>query len=320
MIWGKKKYAILTVDTEALPRRAPNEHVNRLIWGIHDKGTAGIREMCAVGDEFNAKHVFFVDMCSAYLYREKVNDVVHWLNAAGQDVQLHAHPEVLPHDFWNLHGLAPYPEGMNQYTDDARALFLIKHFGQMLSSITGKDVLAYRAGSFRWNACFIRALRAANIPLSFNNSMRAYHAGRCVFSEPVNLPYAWSNGVVEIPVTERSVSRSSGENMWVTLTFPESPYFQFRQQRRTLLSRLFGGKSEFAVFLLHSWSLLYWDENGYATYLDNRRLEDYRRLLARLTKDYDVITTRDFLDLLVRGKIVPSHTVNLENAELRLVA
>jgi hypothetical protein len=68
---------------------------------------------------------------------------------------------------------------------------------------------------------------------------------------------------------------------------------------------------------MHSWSLLYWDENGHAEYRDDRRLEAYRKLLQRLTRDYDVITTRDFLDLLARGKIKTSHVVGLERAELR---
>ena len=56
------KYTIITVDTEALPKRAVTDHVRRLIWGEHENGTAGVREMCAVGDEFGVKHVFFVDM------------------------------------------------------------------------------------------------------------------------------------------------------------------------------------------------------------------------------------------------------------------
>ena len=52
------KYTIITVDTEALPKRAVTDHVRRLIWGEHENGTAGVREMCAVGDEFGVKHVF----------------------------------------------------------------------------------------------------------------------------------------------------------------------------------------------------------------------------------------------------------------------
>lgn len=52
------RYALITVDTEALPKRASEDHVSRLMWGKHEKGTAGVREMCSIGDEFGAKHVF----------------------------------------------------------------------------------------------------------------------------------------------------------------------------------------------------------------------------------------------------------------------
>lgn len=60
---GKNRYAILTVDTEALPKRASKDHVARLMWGEHEAGRAGVAEMSAIGDEFGAKHLFFVDLC-----------------------------------------------------------------------------------------------------------------------------------------------------------------------------------------------------------------------------------------------------------------
>lgn len=313
----KDRYALITVDTEALPKRASQDHVNRLMWGRHEKGTAGIGEMCAIGDEFNAKHVFFVDLCGAYASLDETREVVRWLDAQGQDVQLHTHPEYLPASFWKDHGLAPLPQYMNQYADDGRAEFIIRHFGQMISDVTGKGLRAFRAGSFRWNASSIRALKSANIPLSFNNSMCAVHAGQCSFSEATNQPYAWSNGIIEVPTTEKKILPKVGKDeWWARLTYPESSYFKFRPWWGKLLLDAFSGSPSFAVFLLHSWSLLYWDENGYGSYRDDQRLEGYRKLMARLTKDYDVITTEDFLDLHARGKIKTTHDVDLALAEL----
>ena len=112
----KKRYALLTVDTEALPNRAPGDHVKRLMCGENEKGTAGIREMCSLGDEVGAKHVFFVDMCGAYVCCEEVREVIALLDKAGQDVQLHAHPNFLPPKFWQAHGLKPSRTGMNNGT------------------------------------------------------------------------------------------------------------------------------------------------------------------------------------------------------------
>ncbi|SMG56511.1 polysaccharide deacetylase [Paraburkholderia susongensis] len=314
---GKNRYALLTVDTEALPRRAADDHVTRLMWGRHEKGQAGIAEMAAIGDEFGVKHVFFVDACGAYSRLDETREVMRWLDAAGQDVQLHTHPEYLPDAFWDEHGLARHPKHMNQYAEDSRAELVIKHFGTLLSECTGKPVLAHRGGSFRWNAGTIRALKVAGIQLSFNNSMSAVHVGQCVYSEPTNLPFLWSNGVIEVPTTEKRIKSKVGKKeWWARLTYPESSYFRVRPWWRKSLFDVFSGSPELSVFLLHSWSLLYWDEQRHATYRDDQRLEGYRKLLFRLTKDYDVITTTDFLDLHARGKIKTTHTVELARAEL----
>ncbi|WP_250502374.1 polysaccharide deacetylase [Caballeronia sp. AZ7_KS35] len=314
----KSRYALLTVDTEALPGRATRDHIDRLIWGRHESGTAGVREMSSIGNEFNAKHVFFVDMCATHERLDEMRDVVRWLVRDGQDVQLHAHPEVLPESFWMSHGFEARPKFMNEYADDARATFVLKHFGKQIAEVTGKDLLAFRAGSFRWNAGTLRALKAANIPLSFNNTMRAYRMNRCAHSEPTNRPYRWSNGVVEVPLTEKYVPpRAEREARWASLTYPESSYFPYAAPRRNWLSAFRGGSDNLSVFLMHSWSLLYWDEKGRATYRDDQRLEGYRNLLARVVKDYEVITTRDFLDLYSRGKVRATHAVDIKKAELK---
>lgn len=313
----RNRYAMLTVDTEALPRRAQDSHVKRLMWGEHERGTAGVREMVEIGCEVGAKHVFFVDLCAAYSALKETLEVVRWLGAAGQDVQLHTHPEYLPDSFWDEHGLNRLPRYMNQYVEDTRAEFVIKHFSDLISGCTGKPILAHRGGSFRWNAGTIRALKATGIQMSFNNSMCAVLAGQCVYSEPTNLPFLWSNGVIEIPMTEKKIeSKLSKKEWWARQTYPESAYFQFRSWWKKSPFDVFSGRFEMSVFLLHSWSMLYWDEQRHATYRDDQRLEGYRKLLSRLSKDYDIITTAEFLDLHARGKIKTSHTVELARAEL----
>ena len=253
---GKNRYVLLTVDTEALPRRAEQDHVKRLIWGQHDRGTAGIREMCDIGDEVGAKLTFFVDACGAYSERDQIADVVRWLDGAGQDVQLHTHPEYLPKQFWSEHGFRFRPRFLNQYGAD-KAAFTIRHFGKFISDLTGKPLRAFRAGSFRWNANTIRALAESGIPLSFNNSMRAMVDGQCIYSEPTNRPYLWSNGIIEVPVTERHVALPFvGNCWWQKFQFPVGDFLGNRPWR-VLRPYTAGGDASFMVLLLHSWSLLY---------------------------------------------------------------
>lgn len=313
------RYALLTVDTEALPKRAPYDHVKRLVWGVHDNGTAGVREMSAIGNEFGAKHVFFVDMCGDYLFPGEMAEVVRWLDADGQDVQLHLHPEILPKDFWVTHGMASQPHYMNEYADVARGEFLLRHFAGQIKALTGKSVQAYRAGSFRWNGQIIRALASAGIALSFNNSMRAYRLERTPFGEPTNLPFSWANGVIEVPVTERHYPAQPEKDKperWVSLTYPESSYFRYETPRQYWWQKLLPRQLDLQVFLLHSWSLLYWDEQRHAIYQSDERLEAYRKLLSRVVQDYDVITTADFLDLVARGKIKIKRSIDVERADI----
>jgi len=312
----KSRYALLTVDTEALPKRASSDHVKRLIWGEHDNGTAGVREMSAIGDEFGAKHIFFVDMCGAYARRDEVCDVVRWLDAAGQDVQLHAHPEYLPEDFWPEYNFSHRPRFMNQYADD-KDNFVISHFGKMITDITHKPLQAFRAGSFRWNAGTLRALANNHIPLSFNNSMCAVHNEQCLHSLPTNDPFRWSNGIIEVPMTEKKILPRLERDWWARLQYPQSKFFRYRPWWTSFLPGSASHQTPVLVFLLHSWSLLTWDENGYGVFKNDAPLEGYRKLIRHLSRDYEIITTTELLDVIEKGIIPLPHTEDLAQAELR---
>ena len=312
---GRNRYAMLTVDTEALPKRAVQDHIKRLMWGEHEGGCAGIREMCAIGNEFGVKQVFFVDMCGAYACLDQTLDVVRWLDQNEQDVQLHAHPEYLPEQFWKEHGFKYRPRFLNQYGIE-KATFTIQYFGKLIADLTGKPLRAFRAGSFRWNADTVRALQEAGVPLSFNNSMNACLKGQCTYSEPTNHSYRWSNGVIEVPVTERKFFPLFGKEWWGRLQFPVGDWLG-SPPWRVLRPYTVGAEPSFLVLLLHSWSLLYWDKNGHAVYRDDKRIENYRKLVRRLAMDYDIITTADFLDLYARGKIKATHTADLSLAEFK---
>ncbi|QBJ80317.1 polysaccharide deacetylase [Aquitalea sp. USM4] len=301
---GPSRYAFLTVDVEALPKRAASDHLKKLVWGQFDNGSAGVREMCSIGNDYNVKHTFFVDLCGAYSLKEDMLQVVHWLDSNGQDVQLHAHPEVLPDVFWHQQGLSHQPALMNENLDLARAEFVLTYFGNLISNCTGKKINAFRAGSFRWNSIILDAMKNVGIPLSFNNSMRAFHSGQCVYSNPQGGPFFWSNAVIELPLTEKLIpARANRNERWVSLTYPPSNYFHYPSVVKSFFSSSLFYPSIVSVFLLHSWSFLEWDEDGHAVYRSDEKMNGYAQLLSRVSKDFDVITTQEFLDLYSRGKI-----------------
>ena len=312
---SRNRYALFTVDTEALPKRAVSDHVKRLIWGEHDNGTAGVREMCAIGDEYGAKHIFFVDMCGAYAERDKIREVMVWLDEAGHDVQLHVHPEYLPNNFWQGTGFKVEPRYLNAYTNHAKEEFLLSHFRDEITAVTGKPVLAFRAGSFRWNATTLRTLAKLNIPLSFSNTIAAKNIGQCPYSVPTNLPFQWSNGIIEIPVTEKNILPKVGKALWARFQYPLSRFVKYRPWWTSFLPYSVSCRDRFLVCLVHSWSLLHWDENGYGTYRDDARLEGYRKLVKQVSKDFDVVTSSELLDLISQKKILPTHVENVDRAE-----
>jgi hypothetical protein len=306
------KYAMLTVDTEALQKRAADNHVNKLIWGSHDKGTAGIREIVEIGYEFKSKFIFFVDVCGCYSQFDEIENVIRFLNSKEQDVQLHAHPEYLTEDFWKKNGFKYRPRFLNEYNLE-KATFVIKYFSKFISNITNKKISAFRAGSFRWNEHTIEALKENNITFSFNNSMKAFYEKKCTYSLKNNNPFQWSNGIIEIPCTEYQLFPFIKKDLWWRFSFPLQGWLSNSYIR--LLKPYTKNNNNLLVLLLHSWSLLYWDRNNHAIYKDDKRLESLRKLIKTLSKDYEIITTIELLDLIKQGKInIHQYTdLSLEN-------
>ncbi|KPP83276.1 MAG: Sulfotransferase [Oceanicaulis sp. HLUCCA04] len=291
-----KRLAFLTVDTEAMRYRAKNRHVNKLIWGEHPKGQAGIREMAAIGKEFGARHVFFLDMCEEELFGEPIAEVARYLGDAGEDVQLHAHPEILPDTFWVRHGLPSEPSQMNEF-DRGRAHFVLKHFADRLAELTGRTTLAYRAGSFRWSGATIEAMADAGLKLSFNASHKSATMRRGAQPPSVDGPYRWSNGVIEIPLTEEQ----RDEDVFASFAFPmkrDGAHNVKALYRKYALHDQNGEKRKFLNLLTHSWSLLEFEDGGkIATYVSDQRSEEYRKLVGMIAKDFDILSSDEFASL-----------------------
>ncbi len=274
-----------------------------------------MRELSGLADEVGGELVFLVHACVALAQLDEVAEVVRCLDGAGHDVHLRAHPEYLPKTFWRKHGFKYRPRFLSQYADDKGA-FTIKHFGKFISDLKVKLMLAFRAESFHWNADTIRAFGAAGIPLSFNNSMSADLEVQYTYSEATNKPYVWSNAVIEVPSPERRFYSAFGNDWWERLQFPVLQDWR-NPTWRVLWPHTAGRDISFLVLLLHSWSLLYWDENDHATYRDDKRLKEFDKLMCKLAKDYDIITTADFLDPYACNKIKTTHTVDLYPAEMK---
>ena len=311
--FNMNRYLILTNDTEALPNRATDDHVKRLMWGEHENGTAGVREMAAIAREFNGKITFFVDICGALNRQNEVLEVARWLNENGQDVELHLHPEYLPDSFWEDHHLKNTPRWMNQYqeADRERLRLLIKTFGGALENVIGRKINAYRAGSFRWNSLTLETLKEAGIPLAFNNTRASVAEKQCPYAASMQTPFLWSNGIIEVPVTERNFFPQYKHNWWVRFQYPLCSLVRYRTGLSSHIPYSVSPRDQFLVCLMHSWSFLYRDSQGYEYYKDDKRLEDFRTLLRKMSRDFDIIDSRDLKYLIDSGKLEITHTEDL---------
>ena len=310
------RYLILTNDTEALPNRAKDDHVKRLMWGEHENGTAGVREMASIAREFNGKITFFVDICGALNRQNEVLEVARWLNENGQDVELHLHPEYLPDSFWKSHNVKNTPRWLNEYLDDDRdrLRLLINTFGGALEKVIGRKINAYRAGSFRWNSLTLEMLKEAGIPLAFNNTLASVANEQCPYAAAEQFPFRWPNGIVEVPVTERNLFPQYKIDWWVRFQFPLCSLVRYRTGIGSFIPYSVSPRDKFLVCLMHSWSFLYRDRQGYQYYQDDKRLEEFRILLRRMSRDFDIIDSRDLKYLIDSGKLEITHTEDVSKS------
>lgn len=311
----KNKYLLLTNDTEALPNRARDNHVKRLMWGEHENGTAGVREMTSVVKEFNGKITYFVDICGAMDRKAEVLEVAKWLNDNGQDVELHLHPEYLPDGFWEGTDYRLNPRFMNLYeeVDKDKLRFLLKTCAGELENVIGRKINAYRAGSFRWNSLTLELLKELDIPMAFNNTQASVALGQCPYASSVQRPFRWSNGIIEVPVTEKNFFPNLNDNWWVRYQYPLCSLVRYRTGLGSIIPYSVSAKDDFLVCLMHSWSFLYRDDDGYEYYKDDHRKEDFRKMLRKMSRDFDIIDSRDLKDLIDSGKIAVNHTEDIKN-------
>jgi peptidoglycan/xylan/chitin deacetylase (PgdA/CDA1 family) len=184
---------LLTIDTE-------------LGWGPHSRGASweenlalffdpagvGVPWQLDVLRDHRLKACFFVDPMPALVHGlDPVRQMVEPILAAGQEIQLHLHP--------NWHG-----RGIHELTGyDAEAQrALIATARELLVAAGAPDPIALRSGSFAANADTLRAL--SGLGFRYDSSHNGSH-----HPDPSDLPLPPEliapvevGGVVEIPVTQ----------------------------------------------------------------------------------------------------------------------
>lgn len=276
-----KPKILITVDTEALPLRAAENHIEKLIWGRHDKGTAGIAEICDVVENAGGRAVFFLDIAGSFHNLADYRKINSFLERRGHAVEWHYHPEILGSGFWKSFGVTTKDTRQDLYDRDNTYTVLNQGLQQFIR-VTGRKPNAYRAGSFRANIHAIDFLGENEIPYSFN--LCAETAKKQNYNTPIpksSKPFYWENGVKEIPCGEINF-KDEIINFRYPRVLPDGLNYP------TLAKSITENSGGLVNILMHSWSLLGRpNDQPYYEFIDDTPLRNFERLLDKLKTDYD---------------------------------
>ena len=292
------KRIMITIDTEAQPGRAPDRHVDRLIWGKQDEGDLGITKMMDIADRHNVKLCFFLDYAEYDLYGEELLNVGREIDRRGHDLELHIHPELIPSSFYKDKGLRA---GRQFARLDASACqALAEHILDLHNRVSSRPAIAFRGGGYRFSPDILQALYAGGVKYSSNDNAY-YDLG--LLPPAIRAPFTWECGMVELPV--------SGVDGFLNLEGFLPYYFDMGalSNARYTLARCVSRHVKFVekvfdeqakgpcVMVLHSWSFQNKNEEGHIIVANVEAAQRFDRLLKKLLAEHEIITFRDLHDM-----------------------
>lgn len=177
---------------------------DRYVFGRSDKGHFALPKTLEILDRHGLRGVFFVEpLFAARFGLEPLATIVELIQQAGQEIQLHLHPE------WTdeattplLPNVTPKRQHLSYYTRDEQEA-LIRHGLRLLREVGANAPTAFRSGSFACNEDTFAAVAANGLrfdssinrtqPISTPGKTQPPSAGLC---EPFS-----SNGLEIYPMT-----------------------------------------------------------------------------------------------------------------------
>lgn len=281
-----------TVDVEVwiggwdrLDERFPDAF-RRHIYGHTRTGDWGLPRKLAILNDHGLKGVFFVEPLFALRFgMAPLQEIVGLIREAGQEIQLHLHPEwideafepILPH-------IGHKRRLMREFTQDEQVV-LLREAQRLLAGAGAFDVSAFRAGSFGMNFATLEAV--GKVGLAIDSSYNALLS----FSEPefrrfglAHQPFQ-TDTVLEYPMT---VYRDgSGQLRHLQLTACSAV------ETESVLRKAMAANWKTVVMLSHSFELLNQKRNAAEPIVVQRFL----RLARFLSRHADYLQTAGFRGL-----------------------
>lgn len=231
----------LSFDVEALLIRAPDDHVNRLIWGKTPAGEYGIRRLSDILRQHKLKGNFLIDLAACHIHGEgSVREVFDFLLSEGHEVHAHMHPEMLA-ESWKLERTGVRARRFDDL-DQFLTVSLLTYAARKFRTLANRDPFLFRSGSYLFNRHTIDAAKKAGFSALSNYNARR-HAAMLGEESPARAmnPFRWDNGVAELPVDISSPEKLAWPEFlkrWSRAhRFKESKTFNLVSHSWTLLRR-----------------------------------------------------------------------------------
>jgi len=289
-----KRRVMITVDVEAQPARASEDHIERLIYGrFGDREQFGIGRMFDIADKHGVGIACFLDYAAENLYGDALLDVGRYITARGHDLQVHLHPEFMSDDSFVRSGIKRINDMFEVGTPQAR--LLIEYALDAHNRVTSNKPVAFRGGGYRYNGAILEELARNNF--TFNTS---YNASR--ENQPFNIgstkQFRWSSGILELPIS--CVFDFKGTRRFFDYNFNAAVFMNGStdhclQKHIDYLEAYYAqhGTDAIAVMVLHSWSFLTKNDKGHYSAINRDAADKFDALMALLSNNYAIVTAND---------------------------
>jgi peptidoglycan/xylan/chitin deacetylase (PgdA/CDA1 family) len=276
---------VFTVDVESNEFRLPDQ-----IDAVCSDGSAcGLMEIARLLKERRWSGTFFLNVFEHRQWGETaMRDIAVRLQAAGQDVALHTHPQ------W---GYDPSRWGMNQYSLDEQTT-IVRDGMRLLRAWTDRPVVAHRTGAYAADERTLIALERNGL-LVDSSVFWKYPTSRLDgLGLPRNLP-ARHGRLTEIPVTvyERETRPRifGGAFSPVTTVRKIDPnWFTDADEARSAIDAAVASDLPTLVVFLHSFSFMGQQTAGRPPAADRHSMDMFRVILDHLgSKNLQVMTMRE---------------------------
>lgn len=282
---------MISIDVEAQPKRAENNHIDRLIYGRFGQEEYGIGRLFDIAEKHNARLTCFLDYAEQHIYGDELLDVGRYIVSRGHDLQVHLHPEFLSSSIFEKTRTRRQNDLFA--VDREQADVLINYAVQTHSEITAEAPVAFRGGGYRYNNAVLAALRENKF--HFNSCYNPARANQPFNIGPVK-QFQWGENITELPIScvpnFRNINRFYEYNFNGDILFRGS-IEDCISSHELFLQTFFGtyGDDAVAVLVMHSWSLLEYNEkSGFYDGVRQDAADKFSALVEMYNKNYTVVT------------------------------